>query len=196
MPPSQPTEEFFQHLMVVISIVVGLSLTHLLRGLAGLVQHPGREKVYWIHLGWVFALLLQVLHFWWWEFQLNKVAEWHFQMFFLVTSYAILYFFLCALLFPNDLKDYSGYQDYFYSRRKWFFAFFILTLIVDVFDTHLKGSAYFLYFGWEYWLRLGVTIALCGIAIGTKNERFHGAFVIANLLYQLSWTIRIFEAFK
>jgi hypothetical protein len=45
--------ELYLHIRVVVSILVGFSLTHLLRGVARIVQHPGREKVYWVHLVWV-----------------------------------------------------------------------------------------------------------------------------------------------
>jgi hypothetical protein len=30
--------------MVLASVIIGLGITHLLQGLAGIVQHPGREN--------------------------------------------------------------------------------------------------------------------------------------------------------
>ena len=42
--------ELYQHVRVVLSILVAFSLTHLLKGVARLIQHPGRERIYWVHL--------------------------------------------------------------------------------------------------------------------------------------------------
>jgi hypothetical protein len=53
-----------------------------------------------------------------------------------------MYYFLSALLFPQDLDEYKGYQDYFLSRRRWFFGFAALTESLDVIDTLIKGEAH------------------------------------------------------
>ncbi|MBC7450219.1 MAG: hypothetical protein H7259_01880 [Cytophagales bacterium] len=45
------------------------------------------------------------------------------------------------MLFPEDLKDYSGYKAYFYSRKKWFFSVVALTYVLDIFDSVLKKSS-------------------------------------------------------
>ncbi len=36
--------ELFEYIAVLTSIIIGLALTQLLRGLAGLAQHPGRSR--------------------------------------------------------------------------------------------------------------------------------------------------------
>ena len=115
-PASNP--ELYPHVRVVISIIVGLCITTLLSGFARFVQHPRRERVSILHLGWAISLLFWIIHFWWWEFRLSMVPQWTFANYFFVILYAILFYFLCTLLFPSDLKDYSGYEDYFLSRRK------------------------------------------------------------------------------
>lgn len=47
----------FNYVMVLASVIVGLGVTHLLQGIVSIVQHPGRERVYWIHLTWVGAAI-------------------------------------------------------------------------------------------------------------------------------------------
>ena len=56
--------------------IIGLAVAHLLRGMALIVQHPKRYKVYWVHLVWVMFLFLYVIHYWWWEFNLELVRQW------------------------------------------------------------------------------------------------------------------------
>lgn len=132
--------DLYLHVRVVISIIVSLCITTLLSGLAQFVQHPRRERVSILNLGWAASLLLWIIHFWWWEFRLSMVENWTFVSYFFVITYAILFYFLCTLLFPSDLRDYAGYEDYFLSRRIWFFGFLAATFLADVVDTKLKGD--------------------------------------------------------
>ena len=43
----------FEYLAVLISIIVGLGITHLLGGVARFIHHPDRYKFYWVHLLWI-----------------------------------------------------------------------------------------------------------------------------------------------
>jgi hypothetical protein len=193
MNPPQASQDLFLHVRVVISIIVGLCITTLLNGFARFVQHPKRAKVSILHLGWAASLLLWIIHFWWWEFRLTLVPQWNFAIYFFVILYAILFYFLCTLLFPSDLKDYSGYEDYFISRRKWFFGFLAATFVVDVIDTGLKGSAYLHSFGIEYPIRIVASVAVCFIAMFTRNRRVQLILLAVSLLYQISFIVRLYS---
>ena len=59
--------DLFEYISVLTSIIIGLGMAHLLRGLASLVQHPGRNRVYWVHLVWVGYMFFNMIFFWWWE---------------------------------------------------------------------------------------------------------------------------------
>jgi hypothetical protein len=97
----EPNMDLYQHVRVVVSILVGFSLTHLLKGAARLVQHPGRERVYWVHLVWVLFIFFYVITFWWWEFRLEEIPGWTFPIYVFVIVYGILLYLLCALLFEG-----------------------------------------------------------------------------------------------
>ena len=177
--------DLYLHVRVVISIIVGLCITTLLSGFARFVQHPRRERVSILHLGWAASLLLWIIHFWWWEFRLSMVQSWTFASYFFVILYAILFYFLCTLLFPSDLKDYAGYEDYFLSRRKWFFGFLAATFLADVVDTSLKGSAYLHSFGIEYPIRIIANLTICAIAMFTSNRRVQLTLLAVSFLYHI-----------
>ncbi|WP_175103460.1 hypothetical protein [Pararobbsia alpina] len=187
-PASSPL--IFLHLRVVIGIVVGLSITRLLSGLASFIQHPHSTRVFPTQLGWALTLLLMVVHFWWWEFRLAGISHWNFQLYFFVVFYAVLFFLLCALLFPDSTDDYSGYESYFFSRRRWFFGILALNFGADMVDTLVKGIEHFEALGLEYPIRTTMLILLCLIAMSVGNRRFHAAFMIFTFFYQLSWVVR------
>jgi hypothetical protein len=192
MNSPQSSPDLYLHVKVVISIIVGLCITTLLNGFARFVQHPKRAKVSILHLGWAVSLLLWIIHFWWWEFRLALVPQWTFAIYFFIILYAILFYFLCTLLFPSDLHDYSGYEDYFLSRRRWFFGILAATFVADIIDTNLKGSAYLHSFGIEYPIRIGVSLAVCVVAMVVRDRRVQLALLALSLLYQVSFILRLY----
>lgn len=187
------TPEVYVYIRTVMSMVIGLSLARLLTGLGGIVQSPGKFRVYWVHLGWVASMFLFIIHFWWWEYRLQSLAVISFGVYLFLISFCCLFFFLCVLIFPTTLEDYGGYEEYFISRRRWFFGMLAVTYVVDFLDTLLKGKAYLAALGWEYPVRNAVFVVLCVAAAWTANRRFHAVFVSAGLIYQITWIFRLYD---
>lgn len=180
----------FFHIRMVLSIILSLSVAHLLKGAVKIVEHPGKTKPYWVHLLWALYTFLMLIHFWWWEINLKDIHKWVFEEYFFVVCYIIMYYILCVLLFPDDISDYQDYEDYFYSRRKWFFAAMALTFVADVIDTLIKGRAYYDKLGWEYPVRNATHVILCLIAIRVRNKKFHSLLVILFIVYEITWIYR------
>ena len=185
--------ELFSHIRVLISLIVGLSLTRLLSGVARIIQHPGGKPVYWVHLSWVAWMFVGAVNFWWWESRLVQLERWEFAYYLFLILYATSYFLPCVLLFPDQMDEYAGYRDYFMSRRAWFFGLFALQFLLDVGDTLLKGQAYLHGLGIEYPVRAIAFVLLCIVAARTTSPRFHAAFVVCALVYELSWIWRRYE---
>lgn len=192
MPNSLPSNsvqsgpELYAHVRVVISIIVGLCITTLLNGFARFVQHPKREKISTLHLGWAVTLLLWIIGFWWWEFRLSLVPQWTFPAFFFIILYAIIFYLLSTLMFPSDLLDYSGYEDYFLSRRQWFFGLLGLSYLADIGDTAMKGSAYMHSFGMEYPIRIAIHLAICVVGMLVRNVTVQRILLAIAFLYNLA----------
>lgn len=184
--------EQFAHVRIIVGMVLSLSIARLLVGLARFIQHPGRERIFLIHLGWVAWMFLSVIYFWWWEFRFSAIGPWTFAAYAFFIGYAALFFLICALLFPDDMRDYEGFAHYFMSRRKWFFGLLALSFLVDMADTALKGAAHWAELGIEYPLRIAAYVVLCLIAMVSANRLFHAAFICAALVYQLAWILRLY----
>ena len=182
----------FTHLRILMGTVIGLGMGRLLIGFAGIIQHPARAKLSATHLIWAVSILVTLIHFWWWEFALFAVTQWSFGDFLFLISYCIALFMLCVLLFPDDTKEYDGYEDFFMSRRAWFFGFFAATVIFDIFDSGLKGWDYLKDFKLEYAVEVPIALLLCGAAVYSRDRRLHLAIAILQVAYQFSWIIRAF----
>lgn len=193
MEPHPVSPDVFTHVRVIIGIVLGLSISRLLTGLARFVQHPSREAIYPVHIGWAAFLFLAVIHFWWFEFYLHSLPHWSFEIYLFLIFYASLYFLACTLLFPDTMSEYTGYQDYFMSRRKWFFGIVALIFTVDLVDTLIKGMDHYRSFGIEYPIRAALFVGGALLAIFISNRRFHAALVTVALVYEIAFILRQFS---
>ena len=186
--------DLFLHVRVVLGILVGFSLARLV-GTAPQLAQQERKRVYWVHLVWCLFMFLYVIGFWWWEFQLATLPRWTFPLYVFLTVYGVLVYFLCALLSPSDLSQYEGYKEYFFSRRKWFFGAMAVMFVADLYDTYLKGLEHFHALGLTYQLRTGLILLLSLLAIKVRNERFHSAFAVFALAFEIFFYLRQFLAF-
>jgi hypothetical protein len=190
MPVAPPSHDLLVHVRTVISIILGLSIARLLNGVAGLVQHPKKEHLWWPHLCWAAYMLISITAFWWWEFQLNQLRTLTFETYIFLIAYTAMLFLLCSLIFPTEISEYEGYRDYFLSRRAWFFGLLAVTLLMDIVDTWLKGAQRFATLGAEYPARIAVMTALCLAACFIRNARFHAVFALGGVIYLASYVAR------
>ena len=92
----------FEYVAVLISIIAGLALTQILRGVGRMVTDSNGPKPYWVHLIWTLYLFLSIVAFWWWEFRLGSV-DWSLTLYLVVVAYATLFFFASLVIQPGSL---------------------------------------------------------------------------------------------
>jgi len=166
---------------MIVGVVVGLSITNLLKGIARFIVHPGKEKPYWLHLLWSSYFLVLLIHFWWWEFGLRHLPAWEFADYLYVVVFSTFFYINSALLFPEHLDEYGGFKEYYKMRSHWFFGVLALIYALDVVDSAIKGSVHLQYLGMEYFISVGIHIALCLSLVRVKDQKFH-AMSCARLL--------------
>lgn len=184
--------ELFPHVRILMGMVVGLAMTRLLMTISGLIQHPHRSRVSALHLLWVLSILMELVLFWWWEFALFRIEQWTFAITLFLIVYATILFLLAALLSPDNIAEYDGYEDFFLKRRHWFFVFFALTFVLDAVDSMIKGAGYWTRFEYEYFLQVPAGLLLSVIAIRFGSPRVHLAIVLLHLTYQAYLISRFF----
>jgi len=185
--------QMFEYVIVLISIVIGLALTHLMQGIAGLIQHPSRARTWWVHLVWVAYMFLSIVFWWWWEFQLQHIETWTFAIYLFVVLYAFYLYLICAILFPRDLEGYDGYKAYFLARRFWFFGLLIGWSVIDVIDTWIKGSDYVASLGATAVI-FNVLLALCAIVgMLVRRGSIQAIIAVGQLVYVLFGVLHLFN---
>ena len=91
----------FEYVMVLVSIVIALSIAHLLTALAaGIHRFRGKGepiKLDAVFLLWIGFVLIYLVSFWWWEFTFQKIQiKWSYGLYLFVIGYSIILFMLSA----------------------------------------------------------------------------------------------------
>ena len=106
----------FQHVMVLISIIIGLGITNLLLGLSGAIERLTEStrplRISWATIFWLAYLFFLMVLFWWWEFRLLELLkQWSLWNYFLVICFAVVLFLQVALLIPRDWDKVDDMND-------------------------------------------------------------------------------------
>ncbi|MGI9223872.1 MAG: hypothetical protein ACR2QX_05295 [Woeseiaceae bacterium] len=181
----------FEYVAVLISIIVGLALAQILRGVGRMVTSKGGPRPYWVHLVWTFYAFMNISMFWWWEFRLGMV-DWSLSIYLVVITYATLLFFISLLLQPGNMAGINSYKEYYYSRRQWIFGLLIAISLWDFVDSYMKGIDHFLGLGAEYLIIQSALITACALAIITQDERYHKLFAAVWIVVWSGFQYRTF----
>lgn len=172
----------FSYLSVLLSIIIGLAITQVLKGYRGLVLGGRRVVRYWPTVLWSASLLLINVQSWWAMFGLREVRTWTFAAFAAVLAQTIVQYMLAAVVFPDMFgAERVDLREHYWAHARSFFGLTVLLLLASLAKTlvvtgHLTDAP-------DLSFHLGV-IALAGIALLTRNETYHKflAIVVAALL--------------
>jgi len=145
----------FDYVAVFISIVMGLSVTHILHGFGATIQERHEGRTWWVHAVWAVNILHYQLSVWWAFFVWNQLDEWSYGLFLFLIGYTVVLYLLAAVIYPRDLAPGFDLRAHFLENRVWFFGLLLLTAPLDVVETSLKAEAglrpmpdgYFVYVG-------------------------------------------------
>lgn len=111
----------FEFVLVMVSLVLAIGVTHLLREIASIVRHRDTLTVHWIPLAWIATLFLYSVSYWWalWDFQ---SLTWTFPgYFFLLVAPTLLYIAISLLVSADVAVPGTSLLDSFERVRAPFF---------------------------------------------------------------------------
>jgi len=129
----------FDYLAILISVILGLALTHLLTGVSRLIQLSHRVRLYWVQLVWTLDVILHVLAIWWGMFWWKHLQVWTFPEFFFLTSYSIALFLVASMLFPHECGEGHDCEAHFFRNKNWFFGIQLVATLLDIPETMFKS---------------------------------------------------------
>ena len=165
----------FEYVMVLISIIVGLSIGHVMLGVGGIIDRRASApplKLGLAHGIWLAFVFVWTIQFWWWEFRFSEiVTEWTLGLYLFLVSYALALFLLSVILVPRSWDSVTDLDQFFLQRRVWFYWAFAGTNVIDVVDGFLKGGADYLLVDlgpsiWLLWL-----VSALAFVVGLRSTR-------------------------
>ena len=163
----------FEYLGVILSVIMGLGLTHILAGVSKTIHHRKTVKPYWVHTLWAFNILLYIVVIWWGMFWWSSQQDWLFFQFLMLILYATILFLLASLLYPWDLPDGFDFEKHFFDTRPWFFSVLVIAWLIDIPETLLKSEG-----GLRDLPQAYIALAITFIALGIggavwSNKTYH-----------------------
>jgi len=168
----------FEYIGVLISVVLGLGLTHIFSGFGRMIQERGSIKFYWVHLMWCFNILIYILAIWWGMFWWNQLQTWTVYHYLFITLYSSIMFLLASLLIPWNYDKNHDFEHYFYKNRVWFFAIQLVAWLTDIPETLLKGYENLREIPHDYPVFIGSLLLICITGIITDNKKIHAILPI------------------
>ena len=160
----------FSYLSVLLSIIIGLAITQILKGYRGIVLSRARIVPYWPVLLWSVSLLVMNIQSWWASFGLREVQVWTFAKFGIVLVQTILQYLLAAIVLPDFFGERVDLRAHYFGHARWLLGLVIgvlcASLLKDLVMTgHLTNP-----------LNLGfhlLIITLAAIGWFVRNETWH-----------------------
>jgi hypothetical protein len=184
----------FGYLSVLLSIILGLSVTQLLQGLSGIIQNRSRVQIYAPAVTWAILLLLIDAQAWWAMFGLRRHSSWTFLDFVIVLLETIFLYLLAALVLPSfNTEGPIDLRENYFGHSRWFFGSFIAVLIVSLLKDVILGHA------WPESRNLAfhiIGICMSLIAMLTKSDLFHRANAIFVVLIFTAYVAVLFREMR
>jgi hypothetical protein len=121
----------FSYLSVLISLILGLAITQVLKGFRGLMHARSRIRGYWPAVLWAVLVIVISVQSWWSMFGLRHHEDWTFLEFSVVLLQTIVIYLLAALVLPDIFGDvHIDLREHYYSHRRWFQS--LLTLLIAI----------------------------------------------------------------
>jgi hypothetical protein len=180
----------FGYLSVLLSVILGLAVTQILKGFRGLILSRARTRIYWPVIVWAALVLLICFQSWWAMFELRHYQQWTFAAFAAVLLQTIVTYMLAGLVFPDLFGEgIVDLRENFYANRVWFFALGFFLILVSICKVvvlygelpHPTDLAFHAFFG---------TMFLIGAL--TRREWAHRALVVGGIVSLILYIIVLF----
>ena len=130
----------FEFIMVLSSIIVGMSLTETLSGMADSFINKNKRKFSWIHFILSIAVLMVIVQIWWEQWDFNSIDQWTLSDLFFLMMPLVLVFLIARIMNPG--REFSGSMEdyYFKNASKIWILVGLLVLFGNTSRTFILGS--------------------------------------------------------
>jgi len=182
-----------EHLIVLVSIIIGLAIADLLSSLRHLIRNRDRVRFHWLPLTWSALIFLQLVQIWWVYFYFLQAEIWrsYFAYAFFLMVPVLLYLIASWILPDRDEAGRIDLREYYFRENGWIFGLIALAVVVQIASELLQG-------GDPFDPARIVQLSAAGLFASlawTKNIRYHGAVTLLLtglfLAFAVIYTVRL-----
>lgn len=132
----------FEFISVLISMVVGLGIGMLLRGVGQAVHERRQAPIDSVHMVWTASVFLNLVLNWWVLFSWRDQEVWSFTLFLSLIVWAVALYLPVVFLYPPRKPASERWADVYANNRQWFLGAFASFAAADVWVTALRGGLF------------------------------------------------------
>lgn len=123
----------FSYLSVLISIILGFSITQILSATGRMIRARERVTLYAPPVIWAAVLLIIDVQMWWAMFGYRTRTQWGFVEFLMLLLQTICAYMLAAVVLPEEVPEGGlDLREYYESHSVWLFGFLIAIVVVSI----------------------------------------------------------------
>lgn len=169
--------EVTNHLIFVVSLIVGLAIVELITTLGRLIRARERVRFHWIPLVWAGLIFMQLVQSWWVYYYVLKADVWReyfAYMSFLVQP--ILLYLISSWILPQRIgKAKIDLKNYYFKEHVWLFGLMSIATATSIGqEIYFLGSPLFHKAGIPSYIALLLFIHMAIF----RNPRFHAIATI------------------
>lgn len=168
-----------EHLLVLLSLILGLGLEELLSNVKRLVGIRERVRFHWLPVAWAVIVFVLAVQWWWALFSQVRVAgPENFFYFLSQLLTGIVIYLIASSVFPDVGRESSAdLKAHYFDNRRWFFGLAATYEALLLLNRHVGEGL--LFETKSAFNAAGLAIALVLAVSG--NERLHTAVTLMGL---------------
>lgn len=172
----------FEYLAVFVSIIFGISVTHILRGVIRSIYRGQIDQTHFVLTAFFFLVL--ILN-WWVGFSWADQEIWSFDLFIVIVVWSVSHYLAAITLYPPLT---AGIEHPFEFRRNWFLWAFVGLTIADIVQAAARGDVFTPWFYLPFVLHY---TALSLLAIFVNKPSLHRGIAWYFLLSMVIWAFLV-----
>ena len=175
----------FEYLAVFVSIIFGISVTHILAGVIRSIYRGQLDQTHFVLTAFFFLVL--ILN-WWTGFSWHNQQLWSFDLFIIIVIWSVTHYLAAITLYPPES---AAIEHPFEYRRNWFLWAFVGIVATDILQTAARGD---LFTPWTYlpFVLHYVVISLLAIFINKPGLHRWIAWYLLTVTASWSFVVRRF----
>ena len=162
----------FDFLMVLYSIIIGISLSKILSAVGNIIQGNKPVKLYWVHSGWVVFVFFLHIFLWFSAWQYAAIQVWSIASFMTFLTIPVILFVLSVITLPDIDPDRNyDMRDYYYRNYRWLNTMLIAIVVLTATNEYLLLDQH--PFNLDNAARAAVTLVLLAASFSAK-PKIHG----------------------